>query len=98
MQKPKPSCKSHDPELWFPIGDGPPAQAQAIRAKAICANCLLVEACLAYAVSCGIEFGVWGGQTEHERRATRRRMPVTRKGYGDVEARETLVRALASQA
>lgn len=37
-------------------------------AKKICATCWVRAECLADALDNKIEFGVWGGMTEHERR------------------------------
>lgn len=47
-------------------------------AKQVCMPCPLRVACLADALDNRIEFGVWGGKTERERRALlRRRKDVT---------------------
>lgn len=73
------ACRNHidhDPELWFPVGDGDAARAQAEIAKAICrTQCPVVEACLAYALAQPPRsvHGVWGGLSEHDRTALRRR-------------------------
>ena len=67
------ACREEDPELFFPIGTGPAADAQAERAKAVCRRCPVLEQCLTYALSSGQDAGIWGGLTEDERRALRRR-------------------------
>ncbi|HEX7107560.1 MAG TPA: WhiB family transcriptional regulator [Acidothermaceae bacterium] len=66
------ACRDEDPELFFPIGHGPAAQAQIAAAKAVCARCPVVRECLAWALENGQDAGVWGGLTEEERRALRR--------------------------
>lgn len=66
------ACREEDPELFFPIGTGPAADAQVERAKAVCQRCPVAEHCLAYALSSGQDAGIWGGHTEEERRALRR--------------------------
>lgn len=45
------------------------------QAKAVCAGCLVRTECLAEALDERIEFGVWGGLTERDRRALLRRRP-----------------------
>jgi WhiB family redox-sensing transcriptional regulator len=67
------ACRDQDPELFFPTGTGILARRQAGRAKAVCARCVLCEACLDWALASGIAEGVWGAHTEQERRALRAR-------------------------
>src|SRR4051812_8280216 len=45
------------------------------RAKQLCAGCPVRTECLAEALDNEIEWGVWGGMTERERRALLRRRP-----------------------
>ncbi|MFE9811922.1 WhiB family transcriptional regulator [Streptomyces sp. NPDC005227] len=45
------------------------------RAKVICMQCPVRAECLAEALDDRIEFGVWGGMTERERRVLLRRRP-----------------------
>lgn len=66
-------CRDYDPERWFPVGTGPTALADIDFAKSVCNLCPSQVVCLAWALDHGIEFGVWGGMTEDERRAVRRR-------------------------
>jgi WhiB family redox-sensing transcriptional regulator len=66
-------CRSEDPELFFPVGSGPAAQATAARAKAVCRRCPVAEPCLDWALATGQDAGVWGGLDEDERRRLRRR-------------------------
>jgi hypothetical protein len=51
-----PSCAAHDPEQFWPA-----TETESEMAKAVCATCPLVEACLAVAQR-RLEWGVWGGQ------------------------------------
>ncbi|MGW1617353.1 WhiB family transcriptional regulator [Streptomyces sp. NPDC002285] len=64
------ACRTVDPDELFVE-----AAAQG-RAKAVCSGCLVRTECLAYALDNRIEHGVWGGMTERERRALRRRRPT----------------------
>ena len=52
-----------DPEAWFVSGAAQHTPA------ADCRRCPVIATCLAYALDTGQEYGVWGGQTERERRA-----------------------------
>ena len=45
------------------------------RAKMMCAGCPVKTECLAEALDNRIEWGVWGGMTERERRAVLRKRP-----------------------
>lgn len=63
------NCLGTDPETLFVQGS---AQHQA---KKICSDCPVRMECLADALDNRIEFGVWGGMTERERRALLRRRP-----------------------
>lgn len=57
-----------DPEVFFPVSDLGPGARQAAQAKAVCARCGVRSECLTDAVDSGLEFGVFGGLTENERR------------------------------
>jgi WhiB family redox-sensing transcriptional regulator len=63
------ACRSTDPDTLFVQG------AAQNRAKAICVGCVVRTECLADALDKHVEFGVWGGLTERERRALLRRRP-----------------------
>jgi WhiB family redox-sensing transcriptional regulator len=67
------ACRDEDPELFFPITETGPGAQQVDRAKAVCARCPVRERCLEYALEGGLDHGVFGGTTETERRALRRR-------------------------
>ncbi|HSJ28820.1 MAG TPA: WhiB family transcriptional regulator [Acidimicrobiia bacterium] len=41
-------------------------------AKAVCASCMVVDECLAYAITHDVPYGVWGGLTMAERVRVRR--------------------------
>jgi Transcription factor WhiB len=44
-----------------------------VRAVAVCRRCPLQSDCLAWALACREDHGIWGGKTEEERRALQRR-------------------------
>ena len=67
------ACLDADPELFFPIGNTGPAILQIEEAKAVCRTCEVVETCLKWAIESGQDSGVWGGMSEDERRALKRR-------------------------
>jgi len=60
------ACRGSDLEVFFP-GRGESAGP----ARRVCAACPVRQACLDYAISNRIAYGVWGGLTERERRALR---------------------------
>ena len=71
-------CRDEDPELFFPVGTSGPALLQIAEAKTVCRRCPVVPECLAWAFESGQDTGVWGGMSEAERRAQRRRTARTR--------------------
>jgi WhiB family redox-sensing transcriptional regulator len=67
------ACRDADPELFFPIGNTGPALLQIEEAKRVCHRCPVMESCLHWAIDSGQDAGVWGGLSEDERRAYKRR-------------------------
>src|SRR2546430_13609382 len=67
------ACRDEDPELFFPIGTSGPALLQVEQAKAVCRRCSATDECLQWALESGQDAGVWGGMSEEERRAVKRR-------------------------
>jgi WhiB family redox-sensing transcriptional regulator len=63
------ACREGDPDELFVQG------AEQNRVKQRCVGCLVRTECLADALDNRVEFGVWGGMTERERRALLRRRP-----------------------
>jgi WhiB family transcriptional regulator, redox-sensing transcriptional regulator len=66
------ACRDADPDELFVTG------AAQNRAKAVCMGCPVRTECLSDALDNRVEFGVWGGMTERERRALLRRRPDVR--------------------
>jgi WhiB family transcriptional regulator, redox-sensing transcriptional regulator len=73
------ACWGQDPELFFPDGKTALALRQTEEAKAVCRRCEVSEACLKWAMESGQDTGVWGGLSEVERRALRRRKAPFRR-------------------
>ena len=73
------ACLTEDPELFFPSGNTGPALAQIDEAKAVCQRCDVVDSCLKWALETGQDSGVWGGLSEDERRALKRRTARARR-------------------
>ena len=63
------ACRTGDPERLFVRG------AAQRKATSICRGCPVQLECLADALDNRVEFGVWGGLTERERRAVLRNRP-----------------------
>jgi WhiB family redox-sensing transcriptional regulator len=66
------SCRSVDPDLFFPVGSTGMALEQIDSAKAVCMACPVHRPCLEYALATNQDSGVWGGTSEDERRVLRR--------------------------
>ena len=62
-------CRTTDPDELFVRG------AAQRKAAVICRHCPVMQECGADALDNKVEFGVWGGMTERERRALLRRRP-----------------------
>nr|WP_281286508.1 WhiB family transcriptional regulator [Stackebrandtia endophytica] len=63
------ACREGDPDALFVQG------AEQNVAKKVCKGCPVRMECLADALDNQVEFGVWGGMTERERRALLRKHP-----------------------
>lgn len=68
-------CREHDPEGFFVQG------ADQQKVKSLCGACEVRLECLADALDHRIEFGVWGGMTERERRRLLREHPDVTQWY-----------------
>ncbi len=75
----KASCRDKDPELFFPVGNPGAAYQQIEEAKAVCRTCKVIDACLKCALDTNQDYGVWGGLSEDERRALKRRAMRARR-------------------
>jgi WhiB family redox-sensing transcriptional regulator len=69
------ACRATDPDALFVQG------AAQNRAKSVCLGCPVRTECLADALDNRVEFGVWGGMTERERRALLRKRPDVRSWW-----------------
>ena len=65
-------CRDTDPELFFPIGTTGQALLQIAKAKSICCQCPVTVECLEFALETNQDTGIWGGNSEDERRHMRR--------------------------
>jgi WhiB family transcriptional regulator, redox-sensing transcriptional regulator len=72
------ACFGVNPELFFPDGSTGRALLQIEEAKAVCRQCEVIETCLKWAMESGQDAGVWGGLSEEEHRALKRRTRVRR--------------------
>ena len=73
------ACLDENPELFFPIGNTGPVLLQIEEAKAVCRRCEVMETCLEWAIESGQDAGVWGGMSEDERHALKRRNARARR-------------------
>jgi WhiB family redox-sensing transcriptional regulator len=65
----KARCRSTDPDELFVRG------AAQRKAAMICRHCAVIAECAADALDNQVEFGVWGGMTEHQRRVLLKQHP-----------------------
>lgn len=80
-------CRGQDPELFFPVGNTGPAMYQIEEAKSVCRKCEVREQCLEWALENGQDHGVWGGMSEDERRALKRKGKRIRTSIGKTATR-----------
>ena len=78
----KASCRSVDPDLFFPVGTTGVALVQIEHAKSVCRQCDVKQACLDFAIQTNQESGVWGGTSEEERRKLRRQWVARQRRAG----------------
>jgi len=77
------ACQGSRPDELFVQG------AEQHRVKQVCVTCPVRTECLAEALDNRIEWGVWGGMTERERRALLRRRPNVRSWRRLLEAAQS---------
>ena len=65
------TCRTADPEAFFPAEASRGRNSATIeaRAKAMCAQCPVIQQCLRHAMRVREPYGVWGGLSEDERSA-----------------------------
>ncbi len=65
------ACRTAGAATFFPPEEerGPKRQQHESQAKAYCAQCPVVTACLNHALSVRESHGIWGGMTRRERQA-----------------------------
>lgn len=73
------ACRDTDPALFFPVGTTGPAIEQIETAKAVCRACAVQTECLEFALTTHQDCGVWGGTSEEERRAIRRKARLAQR-------------------
>ncbi len=72
------ACSGYPNTLFFPTADGLEEGATE-KAKAICAVCPVIDACLQYALETNQRSGIWGGTSEKERKSLRRKWLAERR-------------------
>lgn len=78
-------CRAGDPDALFVRG------AEQRKAAAICRRCPVQMECRADALDNKVEFGVWGGLTERQRRAVLRKNPHVTDWAAHLAAGEEIV-------
>jgi WhiB family transcriptional regulator, redox-sensing transcriptional regulator len=65
------ACRGADTDLFFPDRATGSALPHYRKIKLMCRDCPVRVLCLDWALEHGVDFGIWGGLTEDERRALR---------------------------
>lgn len=88
-------CRDEDPELFFPAGKSgtAPTIAQITKAKGVCQRCPVMEECFLWSLDESIEYGVWGGVDEDQRRAMLKAEGATRRARNEIAPRRPRPRA-----
>lgn len=98
------SAPDVDPDLHFPITEGGSRHSELVQnqideAKRMCAGCPVLSQCRAYGFT--QPYGIWGGLTEEERRAIKRRSltlsPVERRAITARAARTALQESVTAE-
>ena len=79
------ACRDADPRLW---DRDPNHRDRDQQAKAVCARCLVQDACLDYAVVANEPGGIFGGLDEEERRPLRRSYERRQRAAREQAARD----------
>lgn len=82
------ACRNADPESFFPVGKGGPADEQVAYVREnFCDRCGVSGKCLSFALENHVNDGVFGGLTGEERESLKRRQSRARaRARGDDEA------------
>ena len=75
------ACRSYENIVFFgEEGESElEKQAREARAKAVCQRCPVAEPCLEFAMETNQKYGIWGGLTDKERAALKRRRARARR-------------------
>lgn len=67
-------CRTADPDLFFHPDEerGTARRIRQQRARQVCSECPVLEACRAFALDSQQHYGIWGGLTEEDRRKHQR--------------------------
>lgn len=81
------ACTTKDTNLFFADGTTGPNQARVDAAKAVCQHCPVINECGQWAIDARIEYGVFGGIDEIERRRLlRNHGAIKQRGSGRPKA------------
>lgn len=69
------ACRDMNQEMFFhPDGERDPSRSRRVAsARAVCTTCPVLEQCRSWAHAVQEPYGIWGGESEDERRAALRR-------------------------
>lgn len=82
------ACRDEDPELFFPVGEGPKFEEQVLEARTVCRWCDVAGECLGWAMDSDVRDGIWGGTTPEERRGVLREQTAASADDPDAPRKE----------
>jgi WhiB family redox-sensing transcriptional regulator len=91
------ACRTNrDPDLFFPHRSDGNANRKTEQAKDVCKGCDVRRDCLLYALRTGQQWGVWGGLSEQELRAIRKKAAGQREDRDGTSAPSARARSKAA--
>ena len=80
-----PSCAEYESDWWFPIersrNRGWSRTPDAMKARAVCASCPVLQACRDYSLRFDTVSGIWAGLDKYERYDLQKKLGITPESF-----------------